>query len=144
MKVSDLIAGRKVVFSIADDTTVYDAARYLREKEVRAVGVCAQKGKLVGVVSQTDISDKVAAENKCPAWMRVSEIMSTDLVTVPPETPLDECLRLMDKHGIYHLLVVDSKTGFRGMISVQDLLKVIASDEKARADLLEAFMFPQR
>jgi predicted transcriptional regulator len=144
MKVSDLIAGRKVVFSIADDTTVYDAARYLREKEVRAVGVCAPKGKLVGVVSQTDISDKVAAENKCPAWMRVSEIMSTDLVTVPPETPLYECLQLMDKHRIYHLLVVDEKAGYRGTISVQDLLKVIATDEKARADLLEAFMFPQR
>ena len=51
MRVSDLIAGRQEVFSIADDTTVHDAARYLREKQVRAVGVCSQKGKLVGVVS---------------------------------------------------------------------------------------------
>ena len=144
MNVSDMIAGRQEVFSITDDATVYDAARYLREKEVRAVGVCAPQGKLVGVVSQTDISDKVAAENKCPAWMRVSEIMSTDLVTVPPETPLYECLQLMDKYRIFHLLVVDEKTGFQGTISVKDLLKVIATDEKARADLLEAFMFPQR
>ena len=144
MRVSDLIASRQVVYFITDDTTVHDAARYLREKEVRAVGVCAPKGKVVGVLSQTDISDKVAAENKCPAWMRVSEIMSTDLITVPPETPLYECLQMMDKHRIYHLLVVDEKAGYRGTISVQDLLKVIATDEKARADLLEAFMFPQR
>jgi len=144
MKVSDLIASRQQVFCILDDTTVYDAARYLRENHLRSVGVCDQKGKLVGVVSQSDISGKVAAENKCPAWMRVSEIMSTKLVTVPPETPLDECLRLMEKHEIYHLLVVDPKAGYRGMISVRDLLRVIASDEKARADLLEAFIFPQR
>ena len=144
MKVSDLIAGRREVYSITDDATVHDAARYLRDKEVRAVGVCDHGGELVGVVSQTDISDKVAAENKCPAWMRVSEIMSTDLVTVPPEALLYECLQLMDKHHIYHLLVVDEKAGYRGTISVQDLLKVIATDEKARADLLEAFMFPQR
>jgi hypothetical protein len=47
----------------------------------------------------------------------------------------------MDKHRIFHLLVVDKKTDYRGMISVQDLPKVIATDEKARADLLEAFMF---
>ena len=144
MKVADLIASRQEVYSIADNTTVHDAARYLREKQVRAVGVRDAQGRLVGVVSQSDISDKVAAENKCPAWMRVSEIMSTDLIAVPPETSLEECLRLMEKHGIYHLLVVDEKAGYRGMISVQDLLQVIASDQKARADMFEAFLFPQR
>ncbi len=144
MKVADLIGARKEVFSIQDNATVHEAARYLREKQVRAVGVCDSQGRLVGVVSQSDISDKVAAENKCPAWMRVSEIMSTDLVTVPLDTALDECLRLMEKHGIYHLLVIGEKSAYRGMISVQDLLKVIASDQKARADMLEAFLFPQR
>lgn len=144
MKVADLIESRTVVFSIPDDLTVHDAARYLREKQVRAVGVRDSQGKLAGVISQSDISDKVAAENKCPAWLRVSEVMSTDLVVVSPEKSLDECLRLMDKHGIFHLLVVDEKAGYRGTISVQDLLKVIASDQKARADMLEAYMFPQR
>jgi CBS domain-containing protein len=144
MKVSDLIASRKEVYSITDETTVHDAARYLRDRGVRAVGVRDTKGNLVGVISQSDISDKVAAENKCPAWMRVSEIMSRDLIVVPPDASLDECLRLMEKHGIYHLLVVDKKAGYRGMISVQDLLRVIASDHKARADMLEALIYPQR
>jgi CBS domain-containing protein len=73
--------------------------------------------------------------------MRVTEIMSTSLVTVTPERPLTECLRLMEQHGIYHLLVVDEGGGYRGMLSVTDLLTVIASDEKARADMLEAFLF---
>jgi len=144
MKVVDLIHSRKEVFFVTDDATVHDAARYLREKQVRGVGVCDKQGKLVGVVSQSDISDKVAAENKCPAWMRVSEIMSTNLTVVPPETPLDECLRLMEKHRFFHLPVMDPQGNYRGMVSVKDLLKVIASDEKARADMLEAFMFPQR
>jgi CBS domain-containing protein len=144
MKVVDLIHSRNEVFFVTDDTTVHDAARYLREKQVRGVGVCDRQGKLVGVVSQSDISDKVAAENKCPAWMRVSEIMSTNLTVVPPETPLDECLRLMEKHRFFHLPVMDPQGNYRGMVSVKDLLKVIASNEKARADMLEAFMFPQR
>jgi CBS domain-containing protein len=96
------------------------------------------------VISQSDISDKTAAENKCPAWMRVSEIMTQSLVTVTPETSIEDCLRLMEQHGIYHLVVVDSEKGFRGMISVTDLLQLFASDQKARADMLEALMFPQR
>ncbi len=144
MRVANLIESRREIFSITDNTTVHEAARYLREKQVRAAGVRDGQGRLVGAVSQSDISDKVAAENKCPAWMRVSEIMSTDLITVSPQESLDECLRLMEKHGVYHLLVLDDKGGYQGMISVQDLLKVIASDEKARADMLESFLFQQR
>jgi CBS domain-containing protein len=144
MKVADLIGSRKQVYSITEETTVDAAARYLRERQVRSVGVLDDAGRLAGVVSQSDISSKVAAENKCPAWMRVSEIMTRELITVPLEMPLDECLRLMEKHGIFHLLVVDERGGYQGMLSVTDLLQVIATDQKARADMLEAFAFPQR
>ena len=144
MKVSQLIGFRKQVFSISEETSVHEAAQYLREKQVRSVGVMDAAGKLLGVISQSDISDKVAAENKCPAWLKVSDIMTRQLVSVTPDMTLDECLLLMEQHGIYHLLVVDEKNAYHGMLSVTDLLKVIALDEKARADLLEAFIFPQR
>jgi CBS domain-containing protein len=140
MKVRELIGGRTDIYSIRDDATVHDAARYLRDRQVRSVGVLDARDGLVGVVSQSDISDKVAAENKCPAWMRVSEIMSTSLVVVTPDHALNDCLRLMEQNGIYHLLVVDGAR-YCGMLSVTDLLTVIASDEKARADMLEAFLF---
>jgi CBS domain-containing protein len=141
MKVLDLIGSRAEVYSIRDTATVHEAAQALRERQVRSMGVLDAGGSLVGVVSHSDVSDKVAAENKCPAWMHVSDIMSTGLVTVTPDQPIDACLRLMEQHGIYHLLVLDHGGGFRGMLSVSDLLKVIASDEKARADMLEAFVF---
>ena len=71
--------------------------------------------------------------------MRVTEIASTSLVR-SPDRSLTECLRLMEQH-IYHLLVVDEGGGYRGVLSVTDLLTVIASDEKSRADMLEAFLF---
>ncbi|HWW84463.1 MAG TPA: CBS domain-containing protein, partial [Vicinamibacterales bacterium] len=63
------------------------------------------------------------------------------LITVSTDRTMPDCLRLMEQHGIYHLLVVDANGVFRGMVSVTDLLAVIASDEKARADMLEAFVF---
>jgi CBS domain-containing protein len=144
MRVADLISSRKEVYSVQDDATVHDVARYLRDREIRSVGVLDAKGKLVGIVSQADISDRVAAENKCPAWMRVTEIMTKDLVTISPEMGLEDCLLQMEKHHIYHLLVVGEKDKYLGLISVSDLLRVISSDQKARADLLEAFVFPQR
>ena len=144
MKVADLIGSRKAVFSIPETKSVLDAAKYLREKQVRSAGVVDSAGKLIGVVSQSDISDKVAAENKCPAWLNVTEIMSRELVTVTPEVSFDESLRLMEQHGVYHLLILGEGSKYLGMLSVSDLLKVMASDEKARADLLESYVFPNR
>jgi CBS domain-containing protein len=140
MVVADLIRTRKGVYSIQEDMTVHDAARYLREKQIRAVGVRDQAGKLSGVISQSDISDKVAAENKCPAWMHVSDIMTKKLITVPPERTLEECFSLMEQHGFYHLLIVDATGEYRGMISIQDLLKVLAAEHKERADMLDEYI----
>jgi CBS domain-containing protein len=142
MKVKDLIGARKEVYSIPEGMTVHEAARYLRENQVRSAGVIDPVGKLVGVVSQSDISDKVAAENRCPAWMKVSEIMTRELITVGPGATLEECLRLMEKNGVYHLLVVGEGESYHGMLSVSDLLRVMVTDEKERADLLEAILFP--
>jgi CBS domain-containing protein len=144
MLVADLISSRKDIYSVRVDDTVHDAARYLRDRQVRAAGVINQEGKLVGVISQADISDKVAAENKCPAWLRVSEVMTAELVHVTPDAPLELCLRLMEEHNFYHLLIVGADSRYHGMISTQDIMAVIASDEKARADLLEEIIFPKR
>src|ERR1700723_1790383 len=135
MRIADLITSRREVYSIPEDTTVHEAARYLRQREVRAVGVCDKHGVLQGVVSQSDVSDKVAAENKCPAWMRVSEIMTRELVTATPDTSLEDCLRLMEQNGIYHLVVLDHEKGYQGMIPVTALMHLFASDQQARADI---------
>jgi CBS domain-containing protein len=144
MRVSDLIGSRREVYFITEETSVMQAALYLREKQVRSVGVVDGAGKLTGVISQSDISDKVAAENKNPESMKASEIMSRNLLTVTPEMSFEDSLRAMEQNGVYHLLVLDEEGRFQGMLSVSDLLKVMAADNKERADMLESYMFPPR
>jgi CBS domain-containing protein len=99
---------------------------------------------LTGVISQSDISDKVAAENRNPESMRVNEIMTRNLLTVTPEMSFEDSLRAMEQNGVYHLLVLDGENRYQGMLSVSDLLKVMAADNKERADMLESYMFPSR
>jgi L-aspartate semialdehyde sulfurtransferase len=144
MRVSDLIGSRRGVYFITEETSVMQAAQYLREKQVRSVGVVDGAGKLTGVISQSDISDKVAAENKDPESMKASEIMSRNLLTVTPEMSFEDSLRAMEQNGVYHLLILDEENRFQGMLSVSDLLKVMAADHKERADMLESYMFPPR
>jgi CBS domain-containing protein len=50
----------------------------------------------------------------------------------------------MEKYGIYHLLVMAEEGAYRGMISIQDLLKIIALQNKARADSLEDYIVGRR
>jgi predicted transcriptional regulator len=76
--------------------------------------------------------------------MKASDIMTRELVTVTQDRTLDECLRLMEHNSIYHLIILNERQEFMGMLSISDILRVVASDEKARADLLEALIFPQR
>jgi len=132
------------VYFITEEASVMHAAQYLREKQVRSVGVVDGAGKLTGVISQSDISDKVAAENRNPESMRVNEIMTRNLLTVTPEMSFEDSLRAMEQNGVYHLLVLDGENRYQGMLSVSDLLKVMAADNKERADMLESYMFPPR
>ena len=142
-KVRDLIGNRTEVYSLSVDDTVHRAAVYLRDRQVRATIVCDERACPVGVIAQSDISDKVAAEHLCPSWTRVRDVMSTGLISVTPESNVEECVRLMEKHKIYHLVVVDHSGRSLGMISAQDVLRMVASDEKARADLLQSWAFPE-
>lgn len=141
-QVKHLVEDRTAYYSVSPEATVHETAIYLRDHGLRATVVCDPQGMPVGVISQSDISDKVAAENRCPAWVRVKEVMSTALISVTPESTIEECLHLLDTHGIYHLVVVDSGNRSMGMISAQDILRLVASDERARADLLQNWAFP--
>ena len=66
--VHDIIKDRNEVYCISNQMTAAEAARYLKDRGIRATGVCDLSGKIVGVVSQSDISDKVAAENPGTPW----------------------------------------------------------------------------
>lgn len=58
--------------------------------------------------------------------------------------PIPCSLRLMEQRGLHHLVVLDDHQRFLGMLSVNDLMKAMVSDEKARADLLESYAFAVR
>jgi CBS domain-containing protein len=142
--VADLIGTRQDVYAVREDITVHQAARYLRDRQIRSVGVVDSSRRLVGVLSQSDISDKIVAENKWASWIQVSEIMTENVVTVTADLSIDACLRLLEQHSIHHLPVVASTGEYCGMVSVTDLLQTVVCDEKSRADLLESFIFSGR
>jgi len=140
--VRDIIKDRKEVYCISNQTTVAEAARFLKDRGIRATGVCNLSGKIVGVVSQSDISDKVVAENYRPSEVSVQSISSTNLIKVTPGTEISAAMDIMLKNGVYHLIVEDEAGAFSGMVSLRDCNAMKVEEEKERAEMLKEYAFP--
>lgn len=140
--VHDIIKDRKEVYCISNQMTAAEAARYLKDRGIRATGVCNLSGEIVGVVSQSDISDKVVAENFRPSEVNVQSISSTNLIKVKSETEVETALQVLQQHGVYHLIVEDSDTKFLGMVSMRDCVAMKGQEEKERAEMLKDYAFP--
>jgi len=140
--VRDIIKHRNEVYCISNQTTVAEAARYLKDRGIRATGVYNLSGKIVGVVSQSDISDKVVAENFRPSEVSVLSIASTNLIKVAPEAEISQAMQIMQEKRVYHLIVEDADGKFLGMVSMRDCFAMTAQEEKERAEMLKDYAFP--
>jgi CBS domain-containing protein len=140
--VKDIIKNRKEIYCISSQTTVAEAARYLKDRGIRAAGVRNLSGKIVGVVSQSDISDKVVAENYRPAEVMVQSIASENPITVSPEMECGGAMRIMHEKGVYHLVVEDEGGTFLGMVSMRDCVTMKVEEEREMAEMYKSYAFP--
>jgi CBS domain-containing protein len=77
-----------------------------------------------GILTSTDICDKIIAQNRNPSKMTVRQIMTSPLLTINENSDVQECAALMKKHQIHHIPVVNDKKELVGMISATDFLVV--------------------
>ncbi|MDO5604075.1 MAG: DUF294 nucleotidyltransferase-like domain-containing protein [Paracoccus sp. (in: a-proteobacteria)] len=122
LKVADLL-GRDPM-ATGPGTTIAEAARMMRDAGISSLGVTDGAGKLLGIVTVRDISNRVVAEGRDPA-APVSVIMTTDPVALPPDALGSDVLNVMLERGVGHLPVVDGGR-FAGMITQTDLTRIQA------------------
>ncbi len=115
--------------SIAPSATGADAARLMRTEDVGSLPV-VQDGRLIGMVTDRDIAMRVVAEGTDPQTTTVGEIASGELVTVQPQESLDEALRLMARHQVRRLPVVEQNR-LIGIVAVADVAFEAESERAA-------------
>jgi CBS domain-containing protein len=108
--------------SVTADSTVAEAARLMRDEDAGIVPI-TEGDRLVGVVTDRDIAIKVAAEGKDAQSTKVSEIAASNLVTIDPQQDLDEALRLMAKHQVRRLPVVEEDGRLVGILAQADVAR---------------------
>jgi CBS domain-containing protein len=120
--------------TVTSGATVMDAARVMRDEDAGIVPV-VEGDKLVGTVTDRDIAIRVVAEGKSPESTTVGEIASRELVTIDPQQDLDEALRLMARHQVRRLPVVEEDGRLVGIVAQADIARN-ASDEQT-GDVVE-------
>ena len=91
--------------SIQASASVVEAARLMREQHIGSLPVTEDE-RLVGMITDRDITTRVVAESAAPETVSVAEVYSRDLISVQPDNDLDEALQLMARHQIRRLPVV--------------------------------------
>ncbi|WP_406870647.1 DUF294 nucleotidyltransferase-like domain-containing protein [Thioclava sp. 'Guangxiensis'] len=119
MRVADLLSGK--VVACRPETNVVEAARLMRDHHVSSLGVTDAEGRLLGIVTQRDMSNKVLAGN-FPTSAEVGRVMTPDPVSLGPEALGSDILHRMFEHGIGHLPVTEGGR-LIGMITQTDLTR---------------------
>lgn len=118
--------------TISDDAAIDDALKLMRDRKVRRLPVVDKKGKLVGIVAEKDVlyaspspatSLSIHEIHYLVSRIKVSEIMTKNVITVTDDTPLEEAARVMADNQIGALPVVHDGE-LRGIITETDLFKI--------------------
>lgn len=141
--VRDLLARKgSAVVSIAPTQTVLEAARLMNHRTIGGLVVVDERG-LAGVFTERDILRRVVAAQLDPAATLVRDVMTKDVITCSPETPLDECRSVMTEKRVRHLPVV-GPSGIAGIITVGDLLALEVAESRDTIGHLQSYVFDTR
>jgi CBS domain-containing protein len=139
-KISDLLSAKgSQVWSIGPAHSVFQAIEMMALKEVGALTVLSDEGKVVGIISERDYARKVILMGKSSVKTPVSEIMTRDVIYVEEDAQVDECMALMTAKKVRHLPVL-KEDQLIGMISVGDLVKKIIDDQTFVIEQLERYI----
>ena len=129
-KVSDWMID--LVVYVDPEATVNEALALMRRRYIHSliVNKTAESPEF-GIITSTDICDKIVAQERNPSITKVKDVMTSPLITVHPGTPLTECAKIMREHRIHHIPVVDDHSQPVGMISAADFL--VAAEAMGRA-----------
>jgi predicted transcriptional regulator len=137
MPISEL-CNREVVIA-EKSLSVTDAARLMRTHHVGDIVVVEQRegrNHPVGIVTDRDIVVEVVAAAVDSDSLKVGDIMGPEVATVRESEGLFEALRYMRDKGVRRMPVVDSFGGLVGILTLDDLLSLLAEEMTELAKLL--------
>ncbi len=114
-------------FSLSADHTLKDADDLMGRYKISGVPICDADNKLIGIITNRDLRFETDFSRK------ISEAMTSDnIITAPEGTTLEEAQKILSRHKIEKLPIVDSENHLKGLITIKDIEKAIQYPNSAR------------
>jgi CBS domain-containing protein len=123
---------------IGASASVVEAARLMREEHIGSLPIVDDE-KLVGMITDRDITTTVVAEAADPETTSVGDVNSRELVSVEPDKDLEEAVQLMARNQVRRLPVVENGR-LVGIVAQADI--ALRENEKKTGELVEAISAP--
>ena len=138
-QVKDLLQEKEgELLTISSDASVYDAVKQMVDANVGSLLVTVD-GRIEGIVTERDYLRRVTLEGRTDHDMEVSEIMSSPLIIVTPQTSVEECMAIMTDRRIRHVPVVDDGDVV-GMVSIGDIVKFQSKQQSFKIQYLTDYI----
>ena len=126
------------VFTTAPDATVFEALNLMAEHNIGALLVM-EEDEIKGIVSERDCIRKVEVMGRNVRDTKIRDIMTSDVITVDADQPLEDCMGLMIDKNIRHLPVCEGKK-LLGLLSVRDVLREVVEVQQMMLTQLERYI----
>jgi len=120
--------------TIDADRSVAYAAKMMLEEDVGLAPI-VEDGKLIGMLTDRDIAIRVVAEGRNPDQVKVADVASKQVVTIDPQQDLQEALRIMGKHQVRRLAVVEEDGKLVGVVAQADVAR--EGDDSQTGELVQ-------
>jgi len=141
MKVKDVLARKpnSIVSFIGADDRVTEAVRFMCDHRIGSLLVRDAKGETVGIVTERDILRSVHASLDRFRELRVSDIMTRDLICGLPDDDVEYVMRVMTQNRIRHLPVVHENRVV-GLVSIGDVVNFRLDAARVENHRLQDFL----
>jgi CBS domain-containing protein len=133
------ICNREVIIAQRSNT-ILKAAQFMRQYHIGDVVVIEERGGVrvpVGIVTDRDLVMEIMAPELDQTAITVGDIMAPELATVKEDAGMFEAIEYMRAKGVRRLPVVDKGGGLVGIITLDDLLELLAEELLALAKLVK-------
>jgi CBS domain-containing protein len=122
VKIADLMTPAAVTDS--PDDTLAEASAKMRSEQTGSLLVM-ERDELIGIVTERDVL-RTVADGQDPKSVTLRDVMTTDVVTIGPDKEIREAAEIMFQKWFRHLPVVTDDGRVAGIISLRDLLTLVA------------------
>lgn len=125
-------------YTIDCNENVFKALEIMADADISAVMV-EEDEKIVGIFTERDYSRKCEVKGLSAKGTTVRDLMTEQMLTVTPDTSMDQCMGLMKQYHIRHLPVLDNDK-MVGMVSMRDVVDVLISERESTIKGLENYI----